>query len=292
MREFAEFVMRSRYHAMGLAGLFGALSLLFLPFSFLSVGAVALVALRKGWFDGVLVVLGATILVVAGWFLVHLRPGLGFPVVLVLWPIALFGSAALRRSESQGMTLLVVASLCALFVIAMHVLTGDVTAFWRNWLQRAIGAVPGATLRGFERDGTVRLMNGLIAMLLGACSMLSLLLGRWWQALLYNPGGFGPEFARLRLSLMVLLGVVCVLLAAGYFSQGLLADLFMVSVMMYFFVGLAVIHGVVAIRKLAWAWALPPYIALVFLPPYTLMGMAFLGAVDALVDFRARARRA
>jgi len=292
MREFADFVMRSRYHAMALAGLFGALSLLFLPFSFLSVGAVALVGLRKGWLEGVLAVLGAAILVAAGWFLIHLRPGLGFPVVLVLWPIALCGAQALRRTESQGMTLLVVASLCALFVVSMHILTGDVTGFWKSWLQRAVSGVPGAALQGFERDGTLRLMNGLIAMLLGACTMLSLLLARWWQSLLYNPGGFGPEFARLRLPLMVLLGVVLVLLVAGYFSQGLLVDLFMISVMMYFFVGLAVIHGVVAIRKLSWAWALPPYIALVFLPPYALMGMALLGASDAFFDFRARARRA
>jgi hypothetical protein len=292
MREFADIVMRSRYHAMALAGLFGALSLLFLPLSFLSAGAVALVALRRGWLEGVLVVIGATVLVAVGWFLVHLRPGLGFPVVLAIWPIALVGSATLRRTQSQGMTLLVVASLCALFAIAMHVLTDDVTVFWRNWLQRAIGGVPGATLQGFEHDGTLRLMNGLIAMLLGVCTVLSLLLARWWQSLLYNPGGFGPEFARLRLPLTVLLGVVAVLLVAGYLSQGVLVDLFMVSVMMYFFVGLAVIHGVVATRKLTWAWVLPPYIALVFLPPYALMGMAFLGAVDAFLDFRGRARRA
>ncbi|MEZ5581549.1 MAG: hypothetical protein R3F37_01040 [Candidatus Competibacteraceae bacterium] len=35
--------------------------------------------------------------------------------------------------------------------------------------------------------------NGLASLLCG------LLLGRWWQALLFNPGGFSREFHELRL---------------------------------------------------------------------------------------------
>ncbi|HUL11311.1 MAG TPA: DUF2232 domain-containing protein [Methylococcaceae bacterium] len=291
MREFAEFVMRSRFHAMALAGFFGALSLSLLPLAFLSAGIVGLVALRRGWRDGLFVSVGASILVAAGWFLVQSRPGLGFPVVLALWLLVLLSAEALRRSESQGIALMIVASAGALFVIIMHALVGDVVAFWEAWLRRAVTGVPGATVQGFERDGTLRLMNGLIALLFGTSAMFSLLIARWWQSLLYHPGGFAPEFCRLRLPRMVLPGVVALLLVSGYFSQGLLVDLFLICVMMYFFVGLAVIHGVVARRRVPWGWAIPPYIALAFLPHYALVGMAFLGALDSFFDFRGRAAR-
>jgi hypothetical protein len=62
--------------------------------------------------------------------------------------------------------------------------------------------------------------------------------------------------------------------------------------MMYFFQGLAVLHGIVAKRNLGAMWVLPPYLALPFAPQYVLMGLAVLGAIDGLVDFRARTEKA
>lgn len=291
MRDFVEFAMRSRFHAMTLAGIFGALSLSFLPLSFLSAACVALVALRRGSWEGVIAVTGAAGFVAIGWFFVQLRPGLGFPIVLAIWPTVLLAAAILRRTESQGTALLFVGSLCAVFVVVMHLLTADVVAFWLSWLQRAASGVPGATMEGFERDGTLRLMNGLIALMFGASSMSSLLLARWWQSSLYNPDGFAPEFRRLRLPRRVLVVVLAALWVGYYARPGLVMDLFLVSVMMYFFVGLAVVHGVVAMRRLPWSWTLPPYIVIALMPQHALIGLALCGAMDAFIDFRGRSRR-
>jgi len=47
----------------------------------------------------------------------------------------------------------------------------------------------------------------MIAYVLAFNSFTGVLLGRWLQALLYNPGGFGAEFRELRLGLIV--SIVC-----------------------------------------------------------------------------------
>lgn len=291
MRDFAAFIMRSRLHAIAIAGLFGVLSLKVLPFALLSAAALGLVALRKGWLDGAVVAIGAAVVVGAGFFLMELRPGLNFPVVFALWLPLLICAEVLRRTESQGLALLVVGLTVGLFVLGMHVVTGDVVAFWQSWLRRAVAAVPGATVQGFERDGTLRLMNGLIAVLYGIGLMFSLLCARWLQSLVYNPGGFGPEFQRLRLPRLALPVVVGAIWASGTVSQILVADLLMVAVMIYFFAGLAIVHALVAFRRLHWTWSAPPYVALIFAPQYAVVGLALVGAFDALIDFRTRVRK-
>ncbi|HYE37863.1 hypothetical protein [Methylocaldum sp.] len=291
MRDFAAFIMRSRLHAIAIVGLFGILSLKAVPFALLSAAVLGLVALRKGWLEGVAVTAGAAVMVGAGVYLMELRPGLNFPVVFALWLPLLICAEVLRRTESQGLALLTVGLTVGLFVLGMHLVTGDVVEFWQSWLRRAVAAVPGATVQGFERDGTLRLMNGLIAVLYGLSLMFSLLCARWFQSLVYNPGGFGPEFQRLRLPRLVLPVVVAAIWAAGAVNQVLLADLLMIAVMIYFFVGLAVLHGLVAMRRSHWIWAAPPYVALVFVPQYALVGLALVGALDALIDFRTRARK-
>lgn len=291
MRDFAAFIMRGRLHAILVAGLFGIFSLKALPFGLLSAAVLGLVALRRGWPEGVVVALGAAVLVWAGWFAMELRAGLNFPLVFAFWLPLLFAAEALRRTESQGLALIIVGLTAAVFVLVMHLVTGDVVAFWQAWLRRTVAAVPGATVEGFEREGTLRLMNGLVAGFYGMGLMLSLLCARWLQSLLYNPGGFGPEFQRLRLPRLALPVVVGALWAAGAVNVIMVADLLIVGITIYFFVGLAVVHGLVAIRGMHWGWAAPPYLAMIFAFLYAVVGLALIGASDALIDFRTRASK-
>ena len=227
----------------------------------------------------------------AGWIIVGSRPGLDFPLVFLLWPPLLLVTETLRWTGSQGLALLVVAMVVAACHFGMHFAVGDVVAFWQEWLSRAVAAVPGATVRGFEEDNTLRLMNGFLGMGYAASLVLSLLFGRWLQSLAYNPGGFGPEFRRLRLPRLTLLAAALVVSGAGYWSEVLVADLFMLAMLMYFFAGLAVIHGVIEVRSLPWSWAVPVYLALVYVPPMALPALAAVGVLDTFVDFRARKRR-
>lgn len=291
MREFANFLMRSLWIAGLMAGLFGVFALKFPPFAILSAAVVALAALRKGWGYGLAVALVAGGAVAAGWYGLGSRPGLDFPLVFAVWPPVLAAAETLRRTESQGLALLVVALAVAAYILGMHLATGDVVAFWQEWLKRAVAGVPGATVKGFEENNTLRLMNGFLGMLYGLSLALSLLFGRWLQSLAYNPGGFGPEFRRLKLPRLTLLAAALAVWGAGFWNEVLVADLFMLAMLLYLFVGLAVIHGVIAVRGLPGMWAVPVYVALVYLPPFALPGLAVLGALDTFVDFRTQKRR-
>ena len=290
MRQLARFIMRGRIQAIGIAGLFGVVSIFVIPMGYVSGAALGLVAMRRGDAEALLVLAGAGVLVLLAEAVTPARPGLDFPLVVAIWLPVLVCSAVLRSSRSQGLVLLVIGIFAALFVLGMHLMTDDVVAWWKQWLETAMSGVKGATLKGFEEDGTLRLMNGLVAILYAASLMITMIIARWWQAILYNPGGFREEFHALRLPRMLLPAVVAILLLAGLVSKGLLSDLFMVCVMIYFFQGLAIMHALTAMRRFGWGGLAPIYAALLFFPQYVLVGLAILGALDGIVDFRTRSK--
>lgn len=288
MRALARFIMRGRIQAIGIAGLFGVISLFVIPMGYVSGAALALVALRKGDREALLVLAAAGVIVLLAETMTPARPGLNFPLVAAIWLPVMVCSAVLRRTRSQGMVLLAAGVFAILFVVGMHLITGDAVAWWKNWLEMALSGVEGARLKGFEQDDTLKLMNGLVAVVYCVSLMFTMLIARWWQAILYNPGGFREEFHALRLPRMVLPAVVVILVLAGAASKALLSDLFMVCIVMYFFQGLAIMHALVATQRFGWGGLIPVYAALVFVTQYVLMGLALLGALDNLVDFRKR----
>lgn len=286
MRGIAQFIMRGRLHAIGLAAIFGGISVILLPLSYLSAATVGLVGLRKGWLEGVIVMLVTGGIVLAISSMVDSRPGVMLPQVLMLLLPVLVCVLVLQITESQGCSLLCASVFAAGFVLVMHIILGDVVVWWEAWLTEAIKGVKGASVEEFKKEGTLRLMNGLVAFMFGVSIMISVLISRWWQSLLFYPGGFSKEFHGLSLPKLVLPGTVAVLLVANSIGQVLLADLFMVALMMYFFQGLAVIHGVVAQRKLS-KWLLTPiYFGIILMPQYTIAGLALVGSCDSLIRFR------
>ena len=121
--------------------------------------------------------------------------------------------------------------------------------------------------------------------------LASLLLARWWQALLYNPGGFREEFHALRMGRRSSL-VALVLFGAGLFGGGMLealaTNLALVAVMLFLFQGLATAHGLAGKLKLATGWLVALYAVLILAPPQMVVVLSALGFADAWVDFRGR----
>lgn len=286
MHSFGSLIVRNIWVAGVFPGVFGLLALRLPPLAIVSAGLLAFVALREGWQRGCLAALLAGLLVGAGWWWLGSRPGLPFPLVYALWPPLLAMTQILRDSGSQGRALLVAGGVMLAFVLVMHAVTGDVVDYWHDWLKNAVAAVPGATLKGFEENDAIRLMNGFMALLYGLGLMLALLLGRWLQSIAFNPGEFAPEFRQLILPRWLLPVAVAAIWLGGLLDAILLADLLMVTILVYFFAGLAVIHGVIAVRALPSGWLVPVYLLVIFFPPQALATLALLGAVDAFVHFR------
>ncbi len=288
MYEFAAFIMGARWRAVVLASLFALAGVYFVPMVIVSAAVIALVTLRNGWVEGAFVLLAAAVITWGVFMTLPPRPGFPFPLAFALWLPVIVAAEVLRRTYSQGYALLAVAAFMFAYVAVVHSLTGDVVAFWEQWLQQAVANVKGATVEGFKRDGTLRLFNGLVAMLYSASVVSALLLGRWLQAILYYPGGFQKEFCELRLPRMMLLGAVLLVWAAGYVNKILMVDLLMVAMMIYLFQGLAVLHGMLVKQGLTGFLMVPVYGLLIFMPQYGVMGLALLGAIDTFIDFRRR----
>lgn len=287
MGKFAGFILGNRYKAIFVAGFFGAMSLFLLPLSIFSGAAVALVALRKGLVKAFFVLAISALLVQISLMLSPAKPGFPFPVVFALWAPVLVGAWWLRYTESQSKALLAIGTVCALFVVAMYIAVGDVVAWWNEWILTAMPGVRDPSTGELGSDDTIRLANGFVAMLLGFGAMFTLLFARWMQATLFNPGGFVAEFVAIRLARMVLVGILVVLIASSFNTQ-MMTDLFMVAIMVYFFTGIAVLHGIFVRRRLNRNWLVAPYLGLFFLPYILIPGLAILGVADSFFDFRSR----
>jgi uncharacterized protein YybS (DUF2232 family) len=142
-------------------------------------------------------------------------------------------------------------------------------------------------------DQMANVMTGIMCAAFVFSAVLSLLLARWWQAQLYNPGGFRDEFHRLRLGRPLALAVLA-LMAASLLPLGgasaLGRDMVMVVLMMYMLQGLAVIHAVVAKRGASNAWLVATYVLLAIALPQVAMLLAIAGLMDTWLNLRREAR--
>ena len=177
--------------------------------------------------------------------------------------------------------------LAAAGVLAFYALHGDPAAFWEGTLQAIADALTGGQPGPEWNQAVSRLaprLTGLWATNLLAVAVLCLLLGRWWQAVLYNQGGFRSEFHGLRFAPWFgALGLLAAL-AAGFAPAGLIADLGVVIAAAFLLQALAVAHALAAARNWHGGWLVGFYLIL----PLLLRPIALLGLADTFVDFRAR----
>ncbi len=276
------FVMRTRLGAIGAVALGALLPLLF----WVSGGLLALITLRRGLTE-VLIVLGAATAV-----LLPIHMALGTPMA-VLQPLALIWlpvialAQILRQSVSLAMTLQIGAVIATLAIVGFYVLHGDPAAFWQGTLQALAqalsGGQPGPEWQRAAAELAPRLTGLWVANMLGLV-VLCVLLGRWWQAVLYNPGGFQSEFHALRFDRWFAgLGVAAVALSV-LSPPGLLSDIGVVLGAVFLLQALAVAHALVALRGWHVGWLIGFYL----LVPLLMRPLAVVGMADPFIDLRAR----
>ena len=281
MRGLAEFIMRGRWQALAVAVL-GSGSLLF---GWISAAAIALVTLRKGTASGGWLVLWAMLPAA----IVAAMSGDMGSVMLLL--VAFCLSVILRETVSLSLALIASVPLAMLGGLALIALNGP-------FLEDLVATFNEA-LRQLEQDMTseqqgelvftslaVPQVGALLAIGNTVVAVLAVLLGRYWQALLYNPGGFGQEFRALRLPQ----GAVVSLVALGtvLWLQGDEWRVWSaVAVMPLTVVGFALVHAYAAHTDKGVTWLTLMYTLWIVLDPIKWVWLGFVMA-DVFVDFRAR----
>lgn len=291
MKALAAYIMRGRPHAAGVVALCAALALVLPPFTgplaYFSTAAVCLVTLRAGAAQGLLILGGAgAALALLGVFTLG-GPALGVAYVVLVW-LPVWGLAiVLRRTGSLAFTLGCVALMGALLVSGVHLWNADPVAVWCAALESGLrpaleqaGVLRDTAQLGQLLDDMARVMTALIAAAMVSSFCVSLFLARWWQALLYNAGGFQREFHALRFGRVFALPIV-LLVIAGVVAQGVmrqwLVELTAVVVAVYMFQGLAFVHRTVALRNAHRLWLVAVYGLLVLMLPQMSVALAVAG---------------
>ena len=296
MLGLATFIMRGRSQAALVAAVFAVLSLLFPLAGMLSSATVALVTLRLGPVEGLIV--GAFAGLASGLFafaaLGSPAPALGFALALWLpvWALAM----VLRNTRSQPLAVSLASLMGLLIVVGLRIGVGDPTLYWTELMEPIRqGLIEGGLTTEAGSQVLIaevaRWMTGAFAAAFYFQALLALFLGRWWQALLYNPGGFGSEFRDLHLSRGVgVLGMA--LLAWLLVDQGnqWAADLLILVTPMLLLQGLALIHWLVKALQASRGWLVGVYALYLLAMPHAQVLTAGLGLADIWVNVRARVR--
>jgi hypothetical protein len=280
LQALAEFIMRGRTQACAVA-LLGSF------FPFISPATIGLVTLRKGSNEGLLVLLWAVLPLLASY---TLSEG---PALLTLVSIAslfmmVVSANVLRLTASWQSTVL------------MSMLVGGITAlsfglFFSADVNLLIDSISNvlaevAVQQEVEQEPFVpgrQFILGLVALMLAVSAILSLFVARWWQALLYNLGGFGEEFHGFRLSpgvagLLLLAVIAGLRLPSGYeFWAELMAVPLILS-------GLAVTHHSVKFLQAGSQWLVFMYFGLVVFGPSVGVLLVGLGFADSILNLRSR----
>lgn len=275
--------MRGRVQATVVVAGCAAMPLLF----WLSAAAGSLVFLRRGFKDASSVIVWGILPALAWWIF-------GEPRTLMVLLGTLGLAALLRAGYSWNRVLLSSIALGLLY----GVILGSVFREPIEALARALEKALPQMLDGLYQQLSVEeqahlgalivpVLNGLIAALLQVVSVLALMLGRYWQAALYNPGGFGREFHAVRIPRVpALVLLACMVFGPNFGSAvALLTPLCSVPLM---FAGIALLHGLVAQKRLAKFWLVGLYVTLVLFMQLTYPLLVVLAIVDSLIDFRGR----
>ncbi len=281
MKGLAEFVMRGRFQAL-LLTVAGAGSLMF---CWISAAVIALVTLRKGAGQGAWLLLWA--LLPSGVLLYAY--GDSGPLALLLGTTVL--ALVLRATVNLPLAVLGSVVVGGVTGLGLMAFAADYLAAIAGGFGEFLAEMEAQLSQGSEQAvqlarPTAAQIAGMLGAGTGMTSVLCLLLARYWQAALYNPGGFGDEFRALRYPLVVssVLAVASIALASLGLQYRTWA---VIALLPLTFAGLALVHARVRHREQGMGWLTGFYAAWLLLDPVKILVVG-VAIADSWFDFRQR----
>lgn len=279
MQALAEFIMRGRVQAY-----FVAFAGNLVPV--VSPATIGLVTLRKGSIEGLFVSLWAVLPLLATYIAGGVTPlwALLTLVSIAALMMMVISASMLRITISWQLTLYAVVFASALF-------SGLIAAFFPAHVEQSVPELI-AFFEQMAGDQEVQFVPGksfllgMMAWLVAWSTVIGLLVSRWWQSLLYNPGGFKEEFRQLRLEkAFALFSMVAVVL--GLFIPGEISLWTGLAGLPLMIAGIAFAHHSVAALQLGGHWLGLMYFGVLFIAPVSTV-LIGLGFADSFLDLRSR----
>ena len=307
----ASFILKGPLQAALVVAAMAVLGLLLPPVTWLSAAAIALVTLVNGYKQGLLVsaiayvgaVLFSIIILSNMSDVPDYSPAVAMEMVLyfvlLVWLPAWLFSAVLQQTVSLAIVVQLLSGMSLLAVAVFYLLYPDFGELWRGQFDQFIaqlvlslnelGNGDGETIANLQQleDGLIHLLPGLFVSSLMLGTLISLLIGRWWQAVYFNPGGFETEFQSLSLGKYSALAALAIIVLALLQSSYMMYSFLMIVLMIYYVQGTSILHAVFKRRKLHTAWLIVVYGLLMFLPQVMLL-LGFIGIADSWINIRQR----
>lgn len=281
MLMLAKWVMSGPIPALALAAILAIVP----GFGWASGAVVALVALRKNATDAMAPLIGG--LAVA--MLVNWTAGDFSQTGLVI--AAMAGALVLANSRSLAWALLASSAVSALFmVLVLNLAPGKI-----DQMVQIYQPMFDAWLDELKKNDTEGVFNAInvrsvvieaTAMVVVISSSAALLVARWLQAKLYNPGGFKQEFHNLRLLPVMSALLVLVLFVSQQYQEARV--LLPPAIVPLLLAGLALVHGFAGRKPNNGPLLVFFYIGLVFSAGLGVMLLIAAAIMDSFADFRSR----
>lgn len=285
MRPLAEFVMRGRMQATLLAGVAASIPVLF----WLAAAVCALVLLRKG-------VQAASGVIIAALVPSFIWAMLGDPFGLLVIIACILLAVYLRGSQSWRGVLLVSVFVGIAAMLVLQQVFAEPIGLLANEVGKLLPELLGDAKQQLSAQELAQLqqllvpvLTGLLASAVQAVALLSLLLARYWQAALYNPGGLRQEFHAIRLPRLAAAALVFVMLLAPNLSLQL-AGLTPITAPALLFAAISCVHGLAAKYRQATFTLVVFYLSLALLSQLLFPFLILLALIDSLFDLRGLSR--
>lgn len=276
MLKLAQWIMGGRFNALVAAAVLGVL-----PFvAWTSASVVALVALRRSAADALWPMAGATLVALT----VHWNSGDITQLGTLLTVFA--GALVLANTRSLPRALLTVCLGAALYLAILmqwmpHRFDPLVDMF-KPFFDQIRKAEPEQFLNQIDPR---RMVEEIMGLMTGLSALVALLLARWLQAKLYNPGGFRTEFHQLRIPPAVTGVLMLGLLASQWLDEAMVvAPLLMLPLLL---AGIALVHGLLGRTGNRNQLVLFYVMLVVFAGPAFVVLIA-AAITDSFLDFRNR----
>ena len=289
----ARLILKGPSQAALVAATLAMLGVLLAPFIWLSAAAIALVALVKDDRQALTVMAVATAGTILFASLIFATPSMVVYFLLAAW-LPAWIAASVLRTVSLSASLQVIAGLSLAAILVLYTFFPAMGELWREPLDVLVQQLLEQSQGQFSlqelqevQELVIRMIPGFLASSVLFGTMISLLLARWWQSVILNPGGFAREFQALNLGKTTAIIATVVVLAVALIGSELWYAMLLIVLALYTTQGMSILHAVFKGRQLNRIWLYLIYLVMFFSPEVAAM-LILVGIADAWIDFRGR----